>query len=488
MTTISAAGSRVFNVRFAPSATLMRPVSSAQSNQFNLVGKGTFEIAGTEILLHGKRKRPFWFGAKLSISIPVATAVNVERQHKKITFRYQLATGMPGIISIWAISKDEAAAIVSALPATMTEEFAQRKASESDFKCRLTKLSPTAYVTPTLVAINVLVFLFTVCRGADIMNPDGGLMILLGSDYGPMTTTGEWWRVVTSMFLHFGVLHIAFNMWALWSTGKLVERLYGSCHFLLLYMLAGICGSVASITWNPLVNSAGASGAIFGVFGALLAYVVDKKSGVPASIMRQHQSSTLGFIAINLFNGFVHAGIDNAAHIGGLAGGFVFGWMLSRPLTEEARTESNAPRLFVALIIGVGILASVVATPYLRGPDFINDQLFRRGLFQYSLEEDGYLQALKERPMWKNESENIRRIETELLPYWDRMRAALGAPKLSERSSLFTLQRDLTDYIESRRKGFAKYIEADRAHDPIAMREAEQLIKKSDEALQQQKD
>jgi rhomboid protease GluP len=483
MTTNSAGSSCVFRVRFTPSATWMRPGSAAQSNQFNLVGKGTFEIAGVEILLHGKRKRPFWFGVRQSISIPVTTVVNVERQHKKITFRYKLATGMPGIISLWTAGKEEAAAIVSALPTTMTEEFAQRTAAESDFKSRLTRLSPTAYVTPALVVINALVFLYTVWRGADLMTPDDRLMILLGSDYGPMTTTGEWWRVITSMFIHFGVPHVALNMWALWDTGKLAERLYGSRHFLLLYMLAGICGSVASVSWNPLVNSAGASGAIFGVFGALLAFVVNKKAGVPASIMRQHRSSTLGFIAYNLFYGFLNTRIDNAAHIGGLAGGFVFGWLLSRPLTEEARSESSAPRMATALMIGVGILVIVVATPYLRGPDFMNEQLFRRGLFQYSLEEDHYLQVLKERPMGKNESENMRRIDTELLPSLDRMSAAIATPKLSKRSSFFDLQRTLADNIESGRKGFAKYIEAIRAHDPIATREAEQLIKENYEGM-----
>jgi rhomboid protease GluP len=487
MTTISATGNRVFGVRFAPSAAFLRRTTSAQANVFNFVGKGTFEIAGAEIRLHGKRRRPFWFGARQSISIPVATVVNVERQHEKITFRYKLATDAPGIISIWAAGNEEAAAIVSALPSTMTEEFAQRTAEESDFKSRLTKLSPTAHVTPTLVAINVLVFLFTVWRGADIMEPNGGLMILLGSDYGPMTTTGEWWRVVTSMFLHFGLLHIALNMWALWGTGQLVERLYGSKHYLLLYMLAGICGSVASVSWNPLVNSAGASGAIFGVFGALLAFVFNKKAGVPASIMRQHQSSTIGFIAYNLFYGFIHGGIDNAAHIGGLVGGFVFGWLLSRPLTEEARAESNAPRLFVAFAIGVGIFAGVVVTPRLRGPEFVNEQLFRRGCFHYSLEEGRYLQVLKERPMGENESENIQRIDTELLPYWDRMSAAIATPKLSEQSSLFEIQRSLVDYVDSRRKEFAKYIEANRAHDPLAARDAGRLIKESYEQMQQQK-
>jgi rhomboid protease GluP len=482
--TIHSSGSRIFSVRFTPFAILGSPRSAAQTNGFHLVGKGTLEIAGEEILLHGKRKRPFWFGARQNISIPVATVLNVERQHKKIAFRYKLATGEPGIISIWAANKEDAAAIVSVLPAAMTEEFAQQTAAESDFKSRLQRLSPTAYVTPVLVAINVLVFLYTVSEGADLLTPDGRLMVLLGSDYGPMTTTGEWWRAITSMFIHFGVPHIAFNMWALWSTGRLVERLYGSRQFLLLYMSAGICGSVASVSWNPLVNSAGASGAIFGVFGALLVFVVNKKAGVPASIMSRHRSSMLGFIAYNLFYGFLHTGIDNAAHIGGLAGGFLFGWLLSRPLTEEARSESSAPRMATALVIGAGILGILVATPYLRGPDFVNDQLFNRGFFKYSLEADRYLHALKERPMGKNESENIQRINTEFLPYFDRMSAAIATPKLSKRSPFIALQRYLADKIERNRKGFAGYIDAIHGHNPIATREAERLINESYEGMQ----
>ena len=93
-----------------------------------------------------------------------------------------------------------------------------------------------------------------------------------GANFGPKTMDGQWWRLFTSMFLHFGIIHIGFNMWVLWNVGRLVERLVGNFGFALLYVVSGLLGSVASLAWNPTTISAGASGAVFGVVGALIGF------------------------------------------------------------------------------------------------------------------------------------------------------------------------------------------------------------------------
>jgi hypothetical protein len=158
------------------------------------------------------------------------------------------------------------------------------------------------------------------------------------------------------MFLHFGVIHLALNMWALYVTGRLVERLYGNLYFLALYVLAGLTGSLTSLVWNPMVNSVGASGAIMGVFGAMLAFMMKKGNRVPFEVIKKQRNSTLGFIANTLLYGFTHAGIDNAAHVGGLASGFLLGLILARPLKPELRAEGGGARLGASLAAGVLVL------------------------------------------------------------------------------------------------------------------------------------
>ena len=178
--------------------------------------------------------------------------------------------------------------------------------------------------------------------GADLMNPNPAIHIRFGSNFGPLTWTGEEWRLLTSAFLHFGLIHIALNMFALYQGGGLVERLFGSTRFALIYLLSALSGSVASGWWDPLRNSAGASGAIFGVYGALLAFMAVRRADIPPSMLKSISSSALLFCLYSLVIGAAHPLIDNACHVGGLLGGFVAGVILARPFTLEARARAAA--------------------------------------------------------------------------------------------------------------------------------------------------
>jgi rhomboid protease GluP len=147
-----------------------------------------------------------------------------------------------------------------------------------------------------------------------------------GANYAPAVVQGQYWRLVTSMFLHGGILHLALNGWALYQLGGLFEIWLGSSRLLAVYFLSGIAGSIASVLWTE-GPSVGASGAIFGLLGALIAF-----------LLRRHQALTPGaksllmqlvmWAVINVFFGFSTPGIDNAAHLGGCAAGLLLGLVL----------------------------------------------------------------------------------------------------------------------------------------------------------------
>jgi len=168
-------------------------------------------------------------------------------------------------------------------------------------------------------------------------------------------STGEWWRLISYQFLHVGLLHIGLNMWVLWSVGRLTERLYGRLPFLTLYILSGIGGALLSIAWGPTRETVGASGAIFGVLGAFLGYLSHARGSVPRSVFRAHWLPTVLFVVFNIGSGAVQPLIDNSVHIGGLILGFLLGWMLARPLTEQA-----APVNLSGRAVGAGAAAAAI--------------------------------------------------------------------------------------------------------------------------------
>jgi rhomboid protease GluP len=277
---------------------------------------------------------------------------NVDRSGKSLRFHLRSKTGDIQLMHVGTANATEAARLAARLPKETTPEFAQAMAERSDFHARLDRLSPHAPTVPVLVAINVAVFVAMCVAGVGVFSPRGEAVIGWGSNFGPLTLAGQWWRLLTNVFVHFGVLHIALNTWALYVSGRVAERLFGSARFVLLYLFAGIAGSMASLLWNPAVNSAGASGAIFGVFGGLLAFVLNPRNAVPQSVMVEHRNSTLLFAGYSLFYGFAHSGVDNAAHIGGLLAGLAMGFLLARPLTSEARHSSGRRGPMLALAFG----------------------------------------------------------------------------------------------------------------------------------------
>ncbi len=222
----------------------------------------------------------------------------------------------------------------------------------------LTLVTPSFLITVGLIGLNVLVFLVMVLRGVSPIAPSPQQAIAFGADYGPLTLNGEWWRLVTSMFVHFGIVHMGLNMWCLWNLGRAAEQLMGRAAYLLAYFVSGIFSSIASVYWHPMGASAGASGAIFGIAGALVSYVYLKKTPSHLTINKKMLGSLGTFIAYNLAFGAL-PGISNAAHIGGLVMGLAVGAAL--PAAGAAEASRRTRLSLVSLFSAVALVASGIA-------------------------------------------------------------------------------------------------------------------------------
>ena len=171
-------------------------------------------------------------------------------------------------------------------------------------------------ITYILIALCVIIY------GADLLL--GNALTLLGANYGPLVKDGQIWRIITCVFLHAGIFHLVCNMYALYVVGPRVEDFFGKIKFLLIYLISGICGSLLSIGLNDKVVSVGASGAIFGLFGALLYFGYAYRGYIGAMV----KSQILPVVFLNLMLSFMIPGIDMWGHIGGLIGGVISSYML----------------------------------------------------------------------------------------------------------------------------------------------------------------
>jgi len=239
-------------------------------------------------------------------------------------------------------------------------------AEAHDFALKLRSLgprpNPSTSVTNAIIALNVAAFIVMGSLGAGWLQPESMTpYILYGANNGAATTDGEWWRLVTSMFMHYGLLHLALNMWALYQTGHFMERVLGRASFALMYLASGIVSGFASIFWHGDQSwSAGASGAVFGVYGAILGFMLRERQGLPKLVVKSLTRSTLMFAGYNIFFGLSIKGIDNSAHLGGFVGGIVFGFLLALPLDPAVRARARAASLVIAvtaliILAGVGV-------------------------------------------------------------------------------------------------------------------------------------
>ena len=210
-------------------------------------------------------------------------------------------------------------------------------------------------VTTALVAINLTVFVgMLVTGGFDFQNS-----ARWGANVGPYTIGGQYWRLISSEFVHGNFLHIAFNMWCLWSLGQLAERLFGKWQTLVLYLLTGAGGSLLSIAYNHDRWSVGASGAIFGIAGAIISGLKFGNLAVSEWQRRSAISSMVSFVAINFFLGGL-GNTDNMCHLGGFATGLIIGLPLSA-FGEKNKSLQAGMLLLTGVLLAAGMRELVQA-------------------------------------------------------------------------------------------------------------------------------
>lgn len=182
------------------------------------------------------------------------------------------------------------------------------------------------FITPLLVIINLLVFIVMAISSFSLMSFEGQLLINWGANFSPNIESGEWWRLITSIFLHGGAFHLLFNLYALYMIGIILEPEIKSIPYIILYLLSGTVASLVSLYWNQEVVSVGASGAIFGMFGLYLSLLVTNSI---SKELKAFLSWVTAITAISLLFGVMNSSIDNGAHIGGLVTGFILGFIIS---------------------------------------------------------------------------------------------------------------------------------------------------------------
>ena len=206
-------------------------------------------------------------------------------------------------------------------------------------------------VTNILILLCVVIFIAMYIFGNG--SSDNYTLLKFGANYDVLTKSGEYYRLITCMFLHIGIVHLLCNMYSLYIVGNSVENLFGKVKYLIIYFISGICGSILSLAFCHNTISAGASGAIFGLLGALLYFGYYYRAYLGSTI----KNSVIQVILINLIIGFMVPGISNAAHIGGLVGGILTAMMVGVPDKSTSRDRINGLILTVIYICFISYLA-----------------------------------------------------------------------------------------------------------------------------------
>ena len=359
---------------------------------------------------------------------------------------------------------------------------------QREFLLRISAATPRVMVTPALVAINLGVFAIMAALGVSALGGRADEYLRFGANFAPLTTGGEWWRLVTCTFVHFGIFHLAFNLWALWDSGWITERLFGNAWFGAIYFFAGVAGSCASMLWNQQVVSAGASGAIFGVYGALLAYMTVQRGSIPPESLNRLRISTSTFVVYSLFYGFAQSGIDNAAHVGGLAGGFAMGLILARPLDASARRTGIARRvLLAALLAAIALPGAALLTPD-------TSRVYRQAIELqkeielFSTEEGRLLAAFRSlveqtRSGKLGNAKALKQLRADMLPAWNAAVARLARIELDPKAPAHPDYELLLRYAQARRDTMVVIADYMETGNPALERRVGELQHAADDAL-----
>ncbi len=301
------------------------------------------------------------------------------------------------------------------------------------------------FITPILIDLNILMFLLMIISGVSLLSPTTESLIKWGANFRPITLEGEWWRLITNCFLHIGIIHLLFNMYALLYVGLLLEPYMGKTKFLVAYLLTGIAGSVTSIGWHPFTVSAGASGAIFGMYGVFLALLttnlIEKSS-------RKALLFSIGiFVFYNLANG-VKGGIDNAAHVGGLLSGIIIGYAYLPSIKKPAARS----RGFIVTIFLIFLVLGCSAIIYHSIPNDIGEYDQKMDAFEKNEKQAlSIYRYLANNPKDYSKDSVLHEISDHGIALWNKNLSLLdGMTKLNLPDTLKNRDQKLIDYYHLR--------------------------------------
>ncbi len=282
------------------------------------------------------------------------------------------------------------------------------------------------WATPLLIDISVLVYIAMVVSGVHFMEPSSEDLVAWGANWKLATLGGDWWRLITACFVHIGLLHVFVNMYALALAGIHLEPLLGRWRVILLYLVTGVASSLLSLSWHDNTVSAGASGAIFGLYGVFLALLLTDLLEKEA---RKGMLMSIGiFVAFNLMYG-LKDGVDNAAHIGGLVSGLLCGFALYPAL------KSPENRTWSLVSIGVPGVAVVVIAASMLVQMRNDDQLYGDRMEAFFEHQDVGMVFFD---LWQEDPGDevlLDEIRTRSIPAWEANREllqGLDELKLSE--------------------------------------------------------
>lgn len=331
-------------------------------------GSGTISFGDDALSVQGWQRT--WLGAAIEavVHVPYSTIRRVSVDGCLVHFQATRGRSWSWTFEPGAHSPEIAEGLATRLTSRAQATPDPQWEAIRSFHRGLEALTPHTRITLLIVLVNVLVFGIMAVAERTATGIDRATAILWGANYGPLTTAGEWWRAFTATVLHHNFVHLLLNMWVLVGAGRLTERLFGSARFAFIYFASGIGGSIGSLAWQPGNVAVGASGAVFGVLGAFLAFLWMRRHDIPKGILRAYWLSTSLFVMYSLVTGVLEAQIDNAAHVVGLLTGFLLGISLARPLSDHATENASqglrlAPAMSAAAIIGAGFFYVVVLRP-----------------------------------------------------------------------------------------------------------------------------
>jgi len=461
-------GTRRFSVRFSPPQGSM--AGGPSPNNMKLSGAGTVDVSPVAVSFSYGLDGPISTDCTIKLvdvaNVGYSAAENAVAIRTRNDDRHAV---------VWMENIADAQALMALLPKVTTPEFLEQLAREAKFREHLHAISPQAPVTPSIIGLNIIVFLIMLLAGAGLTATNPSVHLKFGSNFGPLTWTGEPWRLLTSAFIHFGVIHIAFNMYALYNGGVLTERLYGSARFTVIYLLSAIAGSVVSGWWDPLRNSAGASGAIFGVYGALLVFFALRRSDIPTALLKSAGRGAISLCVYSLVIGATNPLIDNACHVGGLLGGAAAGFLLVRPFDPTVRAVPQPWRLAGASLAVCAALALLSAPLLLpngaRSANLRLDRALENFTEQESQLVDRFVAIESSLQAGKLTGASAAdRIETEVMRPWSKVTQSLRALPPIEPADSIAAQRLVAtqEYAMAREQANALTVSALRNPAPAA--------------------